>query len=176
MRVVPIFIAAAILTSPLAAETVTPPARYTTTTVFGNDACPTPNGDEIVVCARMPESDRYRIPKALRKKKRVDSGPSASWASRRMARLCRVSAAACSARKIGNLSYLTFLQRFCIQRGNGNRHRLDVFTGTACGNDDVGKAARRFVCLLCAILRVRSASHRKRGNRCNGCKQNTIIC
>ena len=82
MRVVPILIAAAILTSPVAAETVPPPALYTTTTVFGSDACPTPKGDEIVVCARMPESDRYRIPKALRKKKRVDSGPGASWASR----------------------------------------------------------------------------------------------
>jgi len=82
MRVVPILIAAAILTSPLAAETVTPPALYTTTTVFGSDACPTPKGDEIVVCARLLESDRYRIPKALRKKKRVDSGPASSWASR----------------------------------------------------------------------------------------------
>ncbi len=69
-------------TMPLAAETGTPPEHYTTTTVFGADACPAPKGDEIVVCARMPESDRYRIPKALRKKKRVDSGPGASWASR----------------------------------------------------------------------------------------------
>jgi hypothetical protein len=82
MRVVPILITAAILTSPLAAETVPPPALYTTTTVFGSDACPAPKGVEFVVCARMPESDRYRIHKALRKKKRVDSGPGASWASR----------------------------------------------------------------------------------------------
>lgn len=82
MRVVPIFIAAAILTSPLAAETDPPPARYATATVFGNDACPTPKGDEIVVCARMPESDRYRIPQALRKNKPADTGPGASWASR----------------------------------------------------------------------------------------------
>jgi hypothetical protein len=67
---------------PLAADTGKPPERYATTTVFGSDACPAPKGDEIVVCARMPESDRYRIPKALRKKKRLDSGPSASWASR----------------------------------------------------------------------------------------------
>jgi hypothetical protein len=82
MRFVPVLIVAVILTSPLSAETGTPPERYATTTVFGSDACPTPKGDEIVVCGRLPESDRYRIPKALRKKKRVDSGVGASWASR----------------------------------------------------------------------------------------------
>ncbi|HEY6916801.1 MAG TPA: hypothetical protein VI381_04100 [Allosphingosinicella sp.] len=38
--------------------------------VYGDDACPEPdNSDEIVVCGRRPESDRYRIPKALRGKK-----------------------------------------------------------------------------------------------------------
>lgn len=78
-----ILAASLLITSiPLAADTGKPPERYATTTVFGSDACPAPKGDEIVVCARMPESDRYRIPKALRKKKRLDSGPSASWASR----------------------------------------------------------------------------------------------
>ncbi len=82
MRTVSVLITAALLSSPLAAETSTPPARYATTTVFGNDACPTPKGDEIVVCARMPESERYRIPQALRDKKPEDSGPGASWASR----------------------------------------------------------------------------------------------
>ena len=82
MRTVSVLITAALLSSPLAAETSTPPVRYATTTVFGNDACPTPKGDEIVVCARMPESERYRIPPALRDKKREDSGPGASWASR----------------------------------------------------------------------------------------------
>jgi hypothetical protein len=34
--------------------------------VYGDDPCPRGNVDEIVVCARKPESDRYRIPKALR--------------------------------------------------------------------------------------------------------------
>ena len=78
-----IIAASLLLTSlPLAAETGKPPERYATTTVFGEDACPTPKGDEIIVCARLPESERYRIPKHLRKKKREDSGPSASWASR----------------------------------------------------------------------------------------------
>jgi hypothetical protein len=34
--------------------------------VYGNDPCPTSNGEEIVVCARRPENDRYRIPEELR--------------------------------------------------------------------------------------------------------------
>lgn len=34
--------------------------------IFGNDKCPTSNGEEIVVCSRKPESERYRIPEELR--------------------------------------------------------------------------------------------------------------
>lgn len=34
--------------------------------VYGDDAAPTPQGDEIVVVARMPEADRFRIPEGLR--------------------------------------------------------------------------------------------------------------
>lgn len=30
--------------------------------VYGNDPCPRGTGDEIVVCARRPESERYRLP------------------------------------------------------------------------------------------------------------------
>lgn len=35
--------------------------------VFGNDKCPEPTSSgEIVVCGKLPESDRYRIPTELR--------------------------------------------------------------------------------------------------------------
>ena len=34
--------------------------------VYGDDECPQSTGDEIVVCARMDEADRYRIPTSLR--------------------------------------------------------------------------------------------------------------
>ena len=34
--------------------------------VYGDDECPQSTGDEIVVCARMNEADRYRIPPSLR--------------------------------------------------------------------------------------------------------------
>lgn len=34
--------------------------------VYGSDACPQSRGEEITVCARKPESERYRIPEGLR--------------------------------------------------------------------------------------------------------------
>lgn len=68
--------------SPAFAEEKAPAETYRTVTVFGEDPCPKPNGDEIVVCGRLPESERYRIPKALRKKAPDQSGAGASWGSR----------------------------------------------------------------------------------------------
>jgi len=61
----------------LAAE---PAGRMTTTTVFGDDACPTPTNGDIVVCGRLPESERFRIPKKLRENKQARTEQ--SWASR----------------------------------------------------------------------------------------------
>ena len=34
--------------------------------VYGDDPCPASAGGEITVCARLPDKDRYRIPKELR--------------------------------------------------------------------------------------------------------------
>ena len=41
--------------------------RQRLVTVFGTEACPKPSSpDEIVVCARLPDSEAYRIPERLR--------------------------------------------------------------------------------------------------------------
>jgi len=48
--------------------------------VYGEDPCPPSEGDEIVVCARMPDGDRYRIPKELRTD--PNSPAVQSWANR----------------------------------------------------------------------------------------------
>lgn len=45
-----------------------PDERVQLLLVFGDDPCPQSDGDSIVVCARKPESERYRIPKDLRQK------------------------------------------------------------------------------------------------------------
>jgi hypothetical protein len=34
--------------------------------VYGSDPCPRSTDDQVVVCARRPEADRYRIPEKLR--------------------------------------------------------------------------------------------------------------
>ncbi|MET0372746.1 MAG: hypothetical protein ABW128_00655, partial [Rhizorhabdus sp.] len=48
-------------------------------TIFGSDPCPTSNGEEIVVCRRMPEAERYRIPEELR---RTQGRESETWGDR----------------------------------------------------------------------------------------------
>jgi len=58
-----------------------PPPRVSTLVVYGQDPCPRSKDDEIIVCARQPESDRYRIPKGLRKHKKTDE-PAVSWTER----------------------------------------------------------------------------------------------
>lgn len=40
--------------------------RINQVTVYGDDPCPQSTGDDIVVCGRLAEDERYRIPEALR--------------------------------------------------------------------------------------------------------------
>lgn len=56
-----------------------PPQRVFNLIVYGDDPCPKGQGDEIIVCARKPESERYRIPKKLREKPAPSGGP--GWGS-----------------------------------------------------------------------------------------------
>jgi hypothetical protein len=48
--------------------------------VYGTDPCPRSTDDEIVVCARKPETERYRIPEALRQGGSLQSRQ--AWAAR----------------------------------------------------------------------------------------------
>jgi len=41
-------------------------ARVNEIIVYGTDPCPRSTDDEVVVCARKPESERYRIPERFR--------------------------------------------------------------------------------------------------------------
>jgi hypothetical protein len=70
----------ALCAAPAAAEDGAP-ARQSTLVVYGSDPCPRSTApDEIVVCARRPETDRYRIPAPLRRRSQPPS--EVSWASR----------------------------------------------------------------------------------------------
>jgi hypothetical protein len=55
-------------------------SRVSEIIVYGNDPCPRSTDDEVVVCARKPESERYRIPEKFR-----SSGPrqaGEAWANK----------------------------------------------------------------------------------------------
>ncbi len=55
--------AAAPLASPAAAQSAPNVAEII---VYGNDPCPRSTDDQVVVCARRPEAERYRIPPKMR--------------------------------------------------------------------------------------------------------------
>ncbi|HEX8622017.1 MAG TPA: hypothetical protein VF718_08595, partial [Allosphingosinicella sp.] len=71
--------AAALLPAPGQAQS----ERIRRLVVYGKDPCPrAASGEEIVICARRPETERYRIPRELRDTQPDDDPESASWAAR----------------------------------------------------------------------------------------------
>ena len=48
--------------------------------IYGNDPCPAGTDDEIIVCARLPEDERFRIPPNLRNN--PNDPANQSWANR----------------------------------------------------------------------------------------------
>jgi hypothetical protein len=80
-----ILLIAAMLYSPATVAQGAPPSpsempeRISFLVAFGEEKCREPVGDEIVVCAMMPENERYRIPAALRQKETVITDR--SWSS-----------------------------------------------------------------------------------------------
>jgi hypothetical protein len=63
-----------------AAPALAQEARVSEIIVYGTDPCPRSTDDEIVVCARKPESERFRIPEALRQGGALQSRQ--AWAAR----------------------------------------------------------------------------------------------
>jgi len=80
-RLLPLAIASAAIglwTAPVAAQDEAGD-RVNTVIIYGDDECPASTDGEIVVCARMDEGERFRIPEALRQ----SSNPAnESWVSR----------------------------------------------------------------------------------------------
>ncbi len=73
---------ASLLAVPAIAEAADPPSRVRNATVYGTEACPKPaSDDEVVVCARLGEGERYRIPKRLRAEP-SQAAAAQSWANR----------------------------------------------------------------------------------------------
>ena len=82
MRVLPLFAAIATLSTLSAVPSPALAQRAERVLViFGDDPCPThASGDEIIVCARRPETERYRIPKEVRPRSHAPQNQ--SWAER----------------------------------------------------------------------------------------------
>ncbi|HEV2815613.1 MAG TPA: hypothetical protein VGW40_00105 [Allosphingosinicella sp.] len=68
----------ALLAAPASAQDP-PPPRESQLTVYGDDPCPRSTDEEIVVCHRRPEEERYRIPAPLRRSSR---NAEQAWTSR----------------------------------------------------------------------------------------------
>ncbi len=112
---------------PLAALAASPdaPAGGTTVpiTVYGDDPCPKGEGGAIVVCARRPENERYRLPKRFRGDKAKSSPAANAWSNKvqTLEQASRVGAGlpdTCSAVGSGGQSgcYHQFLQQSRAQR------------------------------------------------------------
>ncbi|HZF94590.1 MAG TPA: hypothetical protein VEZ20_06910 [Allosphingosinicella sp.] len=74
--------AALALPAAAAAAQADPPQRELRVTVYGDEPCPAAESpDEIVVCGRLPEEERYRIPRSLRDRGERRPGGTA-WGAR----------------------------------------------------------------------------------------------
>ena len=98
--------ALAILALAAAGSIVTPVQAQRTErvlTIFGSDPCPSSNGEEIVVCRRMPEAERYRIPEELRK---TEGRGNETWGDRAatLEYVCKSGVNSCSTSGSGGAS------------------------------------------------------------------------
>ena len=65
---------------PSAADASGADPRVNQLIIYGDDPCPRGGDDEIIVCARLPEDDRFRIPPNLREDPNDPAGQ--SWTNR----------------------------------------------------------------------------------------------
>jgi hypothetical protein len=67
MRLVLPAVILASLAAPAAAQPAIEEVKINQLIVYGEDPCPRSDDEEIIVCARRPEADRFRIPEPLRR-------------------------------------------------------------------------------------------------------------
>jgi hypothetical protein len=95
--------------------------------VYGNDACPrSTSPDEITVCARKAESERYRIPEPLRG---IDKPESRAWTDRVLAYETVGNTGTLSCTPIGPGGYTGCTQNFIHNAYAEKRNGTDVKFG-----------------------------------------------
>ena len=94
--------------------------------VYGTDPCPRSTDDEVVVCARKPEGERYRIPEKLRETGSRQSRE--AWANRAIAfeTYGRTDINSCS--PVGPAGFTGCTQQLINQAFKERREESDVNT------------------------------------------------
>lgn len=122
--------------APATAQPVDNDAKTVSVVVYGSDPCPQGEGDEIVVCAREPESERYRIPKRFRGKKE-QAAPSNSWTNKTTStedasRMAAGLPDTCSA--VGTGGQSGCFQQFQVQAARQRRQQREQQADSPSGN------------------------------------------
>ncbi|HEX4738800.1 MAG TPA: hypothetical protein VH331_14685 [Allosphingosinicella sp.] len=114
---------AAFAAPPPRSRSATGEERIDALIVYGNDPCPRGSGDEIVVCAHKPESERYRIPPNLRDDPNAPANQ--SWANRadKLEYVGRTGIGSCST--VGPGGWTGCLNQL-IQQARAERGETDV--------------------------------------------------
>ena len=86
--------------------------------VYGNDPCPRSTDDQVVVCARRPESERYRLPPNMRPSGTPQEMQSWAQRSKNLETVGRTGINSCS--PVGPAGYTGCLQKV-IQEARGER-------------------------------------------------------
>jgi len=88
--------------------------------VYGNDPCPRSTDDQVVVCARRPESERYRLPQTLRPSGTRQEKQSWAQRSKSLETVGQTGINSCS--PVGPAGYTGCLQQV-IQKARGEREQ-----------------------------------------------------
>ena len=86
--------------------------------VYGNDPCPRSTDDQVVVCARRPEAERYRIPPKMRQSGTPQQMQSWAVRSKNLETVGATGINSCS--PVGPAGYTGCLQKV-IQEARGER-------------------------------------------------------
>ena len=86
--------------------------------VYGNDPCPRSTDDQVVVCARRPETERYRIPPTMRQSGTPQEMESWAVRSMNLESVGQTGLNSCS--PVGPAGYTGCLQKV-IQQARGER-------------------------------------------------------
>ena len=86
--------------------------------VYGTDPCPRSTDDQVVVCARRPEAERYRIPPTMRQSGTPQEMESWAVRSKNLETVGQTGINSCS--PVGPAGYTGCLQKV-IQQARGER-------------------------------------------------------